>query len=325
MREWWKIPPHENQYLIEDPMSALTLRIAVAVMLPFAAIGLLAQDAEGCKDHPLISRYPGSTINECSQKAFDEYDLPLGKYADGKFEKAQHLEGKVTAFYYTTPEGRSVLEIFRNYDQALKNAGFQTLFTCKACGDTPPHEAMPVNDAWGNYNEGVRFLSAKLARDSGDAYVALWVYDSSFDIKTFLAVVEVKPMESGLVTVNAAALAGDLSRTGHASVYGIYFDTGKAEVKPESDAALKEIAKLLQQDAKLKLYVVGHTDNVGQFTSNSDLSHRRADAVVKILSAKYGVAATRLDAQGVASLAPLASNDSEDGRAKNRRVELVKQ
>ncbi len=140
-----------------------------------------------------------------------------------------------------------------------------------------------------------------------------------------LYVVEIKPMEGGLVTVDAAALGGDITRSGHAAVYGIYFDTAKAEVKPESDAALKEIAKLLQQMPALKLLVVGHTDGVGALASNMDLSKRRADAVVAALTTKYGVAATRLSAQGAGPLAPVASNKSEDGRAKNRRVELVEQ
>lgn len=140
-----------------------------------------------------------------------------------------------------------------------------------------------------------------------------------------VVIVEMKPMDSGLVTVNAESLAGDITRTGHASVYGIYFDTGKADVKPESDAALKEIAKLLQKDAQLKLYVVGPTDNVGNLASNQDLSQRRADAVAQLLSAKYGVPPSRLRAIGDGPSAPVASNDSEEGRAKNRRVELVKQ
>lgn len=140
-----------------------------------------------------------------------------------------------------------------------------------------------------------------------------------------LVVIEMKPMDAGLVTVNAATLANDLGRTGHASVYGIYFDTGKADVKPESDGTLKEIAKLLQQQAQLKLYVVGHTDNVGNFASNQDLSQRRAEAVAQLLSTKYGVPAARLKSVGDGPSAPVASNDSEEGRAKNRRVELVKQ
>jgi len=296
--------------------------LAVLILLASAH----AQDAEGSHDHPLITRYPGSTLNEFSEKAFDEYELPLSKCANGKYDKTQHVEGKITAIYYTTPEGRSALEISRNYESALKNAGFQTLFTCaKTCGEAPPSGAFPVNDAFGNYADDTRYLAAKLPRDTGDVYVALWVYDSTFDIKTFLAVVESKPMESGLVTVNAATLAADIGRTGHASIYGVYFDTGKADVKPESDATLKEIAKLLQQNPQLKLYVVGHTDNQGTYEMNMDLSKKRAEAVLTALLTKYGVAAAKLRAAGDGATAPVASNDAEEGRAKNRRVELVKQ
>ena len=283
------------------PRRVLLGFVGVSGALLAAARG---EDAAGSKDHPLISRYPGSTLSEYSQKAFDEYELPLSAVASGRYAKTQHTEGKLTALYYTSPEGRSALEVYRNYESALRNAGFQTLFTCaKTCGEPPPGGTLPLNDAFGNYADDTRYLAAKLARAVGDVYVALWVYDSSFVIKTFLTVVESKPMETGLVTVNAASLAGDISRTGHASVYGIYFDSGKADVKPESAATLKEIAKLLQQDAALRLYVVGHTDNQGT----------------------YGVNGGRLRAAGDGPTAPVASNDSEAGRSKNRRVELVKQ
>lgn len=308
------------RFVVRIAMFALVYVVSLALPL------VHAQDADGSKDHPLISRYAGSTINRYGQKAFDEFELPLSKVADGKYDKTQHLEGKVTAIYYTTPEGRSALEVYRNYETALKNGGFQTLFSCaKTCGDSPASGTFPLDDAFGNYAADTRYLAAKLPRDAGDVYVALWVYDSSFDIKTFLAVIEVKPMQTGMVTVSAATLASDISRTGHASVYGIYFDTGKADVKPESDATLKEIAKLLQQNPQLKLYVVGHTDTQGNFDSNMDLSKKRADAVLSALTTKYGASAVKLRAAGDGPTAPVASNDSEDGRAKNRRVELVKQ
>ena len=133
-----------------------------------------------------------------------------------------------------------------------------------------------------------------------------------------------KPMESDLITVDAASLANDINRTGHASVYGIYFDTGKADVKPESDATLKEVAKLLQDDPKLKLYVVGHTDNVGTLASNMDLS-RRGRCGGKGAGHQIRGCSGATQRQGEARTAPVASNDSENGRAKNRRVELVKQ
>jgi flagellar motor protein MotB len=287
------------------------------------------RDRAGSKDHPLISRYPGSYINEYVQKEYDEFTLPLGQLSDRtrNAEKSQHLEGKVTRIRYQCSKERSTLEVFRNYESALRNAGFETLFTCvKAeCGNTQGARLYGGSvDNWGPFY-GLRYLAGKLSRPEGEAYVSLGVADSNDGPRVSLYVIEMKPLEAGLVTVNAASLAADITRTGHASVYGVYFDTGKAEIKPESDATLKEIAKLLTQDPKLKLHVVGHTDNQGALEMNMDLSRRRADSVVKALTTKYGVAAVRLHALGDGPSAPVASNDTEDGRAKNRRVELVKQ
>jgi outer membrane protein OmpA-like peptidoglycan-associated protein len=127
------------------------------------------------------------------------------------------------------------------------------------------------------------------------------------------------------VTANAAAMSNGITTSGHTVVNGILFDTGKADLKPESAAALKEVVKLLQADPKLTIYVVGHTDNVGQQSANLELSRQRAASVVKALTTQYGVAADRLQSFGNGSYAPVASNDTEDGRALNRRVELVKQ
>ena len=290
-------------------------------------------DVEGSKDHPLISRYPGSVIGAYLQKEFDEFTLPLGKLADEKFTKSQHLEGKITRIIYVAPEGRSVLEVFRNYQGALKKAGFETLFTCgpQECSGSGSSSARvygsgEYDDYWGP-DHGIHYVSAKLARPEGDVYVSLLIDDQggNFRPNVELYVIEMKPMQSDLITVDAATLANDINRTGHASVYGIYFDTGKADIKPESDATLKEVAKLLQGDPKLKLYVVGHTDNQGALDLNMDLSRRRTEAVLAALTTKYAVPAGRLRAYGSGPYAPVASNDSEDGRAKNRRVELVKQ
>lgn len=312
----------------------LTIFVAVLFCVAVGAPGVRAQgkDVEGSKDHPLVSRYPGSVITEYQVTAFDEFTLPLGKEDhEGKFAKTQHLEGKITRLVYDAPAGRSLLEVYRNYESALKRGGFQVLWACvnaDGCGDqNPTLIAAQGSEDW-QWSSGLRLLTAKLSRPEGDVYTYLFVgqwSDLSRGTSVHLYIIEVKPMEEGLITVNAAALASDITRTGHSAVYGIYFDTGKADVKPESDAALNEIAKLLQQDPKLKLHVVGHTDNVGTLASNMDLSRRRADAVAKVLTTKYKIAALRLDAQGVGPLAPVASNDSEDGRAKNRRVELVKQ
>ncbi len=304
---------------------------AACLSLVFMATAARAQEAdvEGSKDHPLISRYTGSVIRQYSMKDFDEYTLPLGKMrGDNELAKSQHLEGRLTRIKYESPAGRAALEVFRNYEAALKRAGFETLFSCSQqaqCGGGT-FDSVPNGYYWCP-GCGPRHLTARVSRAEGDVYVSLHVEegDGGRGPGVQLDVIEMKPMEAGLVTVNAESLAGDITRTGHVAVYGIYFDTGKAEVKPESEATLKEIGKLIQQNASLKLHVVGHTDNVGSLASNMDLSKRRADAVAKVLTGKHGVAAARLDAQGVGPLSPVASNDSEDGRAKNRRVELVKQ
>jgi OmpA-OmpF porin, OOP family len=306
---------------MKDNMTRIVL---TASLLQYGAIPGRAQehpDRPGSKDHPLITRYPGSYIEEYDQKEFDEFELPVGLVSADKPCKTQHLEGKLTLIRYVPPKGRSTLEVFRNYEQALVKAGFVAVFKCvdqAQCGSGNPKH-LGYYGGWTN-----RYLAAKLSRPEGDIYAAVNISQSN-EGDLFLAVIEMKPMDAGLITVDATTLANDITRTGHASVYGIYFDTGKADVKPESDAALKQIAQLLQQNASLKLYVVGHTDSVGTLVSNLDLSKRRADAVTRLLTTKYNIAEARLSAQGDGPTAPVASNDSEEGRAKNRRVELVKQ
>lgn len=300
------------------------------------APGVLAEHP----DHPLISRYAGSTEfeNDYAFHDFDEYPLIVGPYQKKAFTKTQTLQGKITHFHYKDPENRSTLEIARSYQQALEKAGFQILFACSAkeCGDTNHYEMEQWLGEWCADGSGVsnckpepmRYFAAKLARPAGDVYVAVKVEHPLFDSAragTYLNIIETKPMETGNVTVNAAALAADISATGHTPIYGIYFDTGKSDVRPESDTTLAEIAKLLTSNSQLKLLVVGHTDNVGTVAANMTLSKQRADAVVAALTSKYRVIAARLQSGGAGPLAPIATNRTDEGRAKNRRVELVEQ
>ena len=305
-----------------------TLRLILVVLLIYVT-GMAGFAQKPPDEHPLVKMYPGSVVQGglTSVREFDEFELIIGPIAKGgKPSKTQHLEGKIFTADYRNPANRSVLEIYKNYEQSLQKAGFQTLYSCNGieCGAAEPCCSLHPTLRDPSYVR--RFLAAKLSRSEGDVYVSLAVQaqDPGSTGETMLDVIEVKPMENKDL-VDATTLSDSVARTGHAAVYGIYFDTGKADVKPESEAALKEIAKLLQQNAKLKVYVVGHTDDQGTLESNMDLSRRRSAAVVQTLTVKYGVAAARLSGQGVGPLAPVASNDSEAGRAKNRRVELVKQ
>ena len=323
------------------------------------------RDMTGSQDHPLISRYAGSIILADDSREFDEFVIPLGPIRRLDTERgievepteSQRLEGRVTRILYVAPENRSPLEVIRNYEQELQKAGFQNLYSCSGaeCGgedgwlsehylytnerelnDAPPGASgVPgqISEYAFNFPRDQRYLAARLSRPEGDVYASIYVATETFDhfpetkdhALVLLDVIETVPMETGMVTVDAAAMAKDIAATGRVALYGIHFDTDKTDIKPESEPTLQEIAGLLQADPTLKLYVVGHTDNVGGFDYNTDLSRRRASSVVDALKTKHGVQAARLTAAGVGMLAPVAPNDTEEGRAKNRRVELVRQ
>ncbi|RQS65519.1 DUF4892 domain-containing protein [Burkholderia sp. Bp8963] len=312
--------------------------VALASLSTFA---FAAGDVPGAKDHPLVTRFTGATITAYSQTPFDEAFLPNQPVDDEKTTKGLNLEGKVTRISYEIGGDRSTLEVERNYLDALQKGGFQILFRCTAeqCGKSGGGElqSLVINSgrlrkAGGgsaNFGGKHRTILAKLPRASGDAYVFLHIMDDSASNKNTLVyeeIVEVKPMQTGQVkVVDSSALQKGLAATGKVALYGIYFDTDKAQVKPESKPQLDEMAKLLSANPALKVYVVGHTDNQGQFAHNVDLSQKRAEAVAQALATTYRIAPARLTAKGVASLSPVASNGDDAGRTQNRRVELVQQ
>jgi OOP family OmpA-OmpF porin len=269
----------------------LLLCLTVASTVPVCAAQ--TQDAKGCKDSPLVSRFPGSVITGCADKAFDGYNFTV---TVDKQNKPKRVEGKYLQLNYNWPSGTaSKSQVVRNLNNALKAAGYTF-----------------------DYDSG----------DYGDFTVHMgktWVMEEVSGGGWYKQTIVVEKGMTQEVVANAAALSGGLSGNGHVVVNGILFDTGKAEVKPESAAALQEVAKLLKQNPALKVYVVGHTDNAGALAGNIDLSKRRAASVLQALTTQYGISAARLQAYGDGPYAPIASNDSEDGRTLNRRVELVKQ
>ncbi len=305
-------------------MPRITNWKSLGLLLSILALPSLisAQDRPGSQDHPVITRYPGQTIRLYDVKEFDQYNLVLSVDKTGGPENVRKLEGRVTRINYRNPAGRSTLEIYNNFEEGLRRSAVRILFACEgnACGT--PIRWTPVNGirAMGGQIQN-RYLAATLTKAGVETFVSIFIGGQA----TQLDVVELKPMEGGLVTVNADALAAGIDAEGHIAVYAILFDTGKSMLKPESKAAMAEIAKLLKNRIDLKLFVVGHTDSTGGFESNMRLSRDRAAAVTQSLVSEHGIAATRLTAQGVGPLAPVANNGTEEGRAKNRRVELVSQ
>ena len=306
-------------------MTALNglVAVAFALLVPSSVL------AVGIDEKALLSPYPGSKLISEKVTEFDDYELVVGAVdsAKGSCEKKQKLEGRVARFYYENPKERSHAEIFANYRDAVKKAGFQTIFTCteEGCyldGKPSNNSAFCGDRSIGTLpSAGSRYLAARLPRKDGDVYLAVHVYEYFTD----LHYVTVKPMETGLVNVDVKALKAGIQTDGHVAVYGIDFETGKADLKPGAAPVIAEIVKLLKGDPTLKLHVVGHTDNVGAFDGNIALSRRRAESVVKELTNRHGIAASRLRPDGVGPLVPLTTNDTVEGRAKNRRVDLVKQ
>lgn len=312
----------------------------------------LTSDVPGAKDHPLIPRYAGSTIFGYKVERYSEATMPLGpatKSFDAKrgFEKFEKLEGPRTRILYLAPPERTALEVYRNYRNALEKQGFATLYECRAdeCG-------VQIDDAIYFYSNerqittsqaaqyaftmGVqdpRLWVGKLDRREGPVWVLVFTGfsgnagDSRFGgrVQVLVDVLDKGTMEQRMVTVGAKEIATNISRDGKQVVYGILFDTDKAEIKPDSKPQLDEMAALMKAEPALKVFIAGHTDNQGTVEHNLGLSQRRAEAVVRALATQYGIAPARMMARGLGQFAPVASNDTEDGRAKNRRVEIVKQ
>jgi outer membrane protein OmpA-like peptidoglycan-associated protein len=269
--------------------------IVIALLLALPA-GSSAQDVEGSRDHPLFNRLPDYYIDNYKEQAFGVYDSFVA--SDGSYKSVEGHKYYINYYFKEGTEYKTEAFIIRNYREAFKKIGGVVLY----------------EDAYNVY--------MKLDKGGKVTWVHVAPWNGGQGIG--LNIIEEKAMEQ-VIVADAEALLKEINLTGKVAVYGIYFDTGKAVVKPESDPALEEIVKLLANQTALKLYVVGHTDSVGDFDYNMNLSQKRAEAVVQVLVSRYSVASDRLKAHGVGPLVPTNSNRSDDGRAKNRRVELVEQ
>jgi outer membrane protein OmpA-like peptidoglycan-associated protein len=316
-----------------------------------------AADLPGSKDPDGFGRFEGAEIIHYAASPHEEYFLARGEGAVGAgFEKQERVEGSTVRIVYKAPLGTTSAEIFRVYQQMLAGLGFaetfkldlgalyalsakdfqQRFYFQAEYAARKDHEETPFQDADHQY-----YLTARLVRDGQTVNAAVYVAESGglewqepgvkqpIVIRLAQPVIGVDVISSRQadyrpVEVKAPEMAKALSATGRIDIYGIFFDVDKTELKPESRATLEEVAKLLKSDPSLRVEVAGHTDNSGAADHNMKLSVGRAAAVVNALVGTYGIDKTRLQPKGYGDTKPVAPNDSDQGRAKNRRVELRK-
>jgi OOP family OmpA-OmpF porin len=248
-------------------------------------------DAEGCKDHPFFSRMPNFFITDCSQ-SFNKLEYLISD------EVTDTKEGELTTISYSFPEDVSLkvpsqLQIIRNFENAITKLGGKKLYV------------------------GNQYLSYSLKKNSKEYIISVEM--SNGNIAHYLSVLEIGQM---VQEITANEMLDALNKDGYIAL-NILFETGKSAIQGESLPIVDQIFELLSSNATLKISIEGHTDNVGDAASNKNLSNDRAKAVMEALIAK-GVDKTRMSFVGWGQEKPVADNRSEDGRAKNRRVEIVK-
>ncbi len=273
---------------------------SLVFLLAFAMVPLvLAQsDLPGSRDYPAISRMPGYFINNYKETEFDSVKFPVTQNGQ---RTEQEIEGRTIKIEYRLKDNApaaSMLQIIRNFQDAARAAGGQVLDESR--------------------DPSFYTTTLRISKNGKEVWVLIGAMDNGYD----QSVVERQAMPQA-ITMDAAGMASGLSSSGSVALYGIYFDSAKSDLKPESEPTLAEIAKLLKQQPALKVFIVGHTDMVGDPAANLKLSQARAQSVITALVTKYGIADSRLTAFGNGPYAPVASNKTEEGRAKNRRVELV--
>jgi outer membrane protein OmpA-like peptidoglycan-associated protein len=309
-----------------------------------------ANDLEDSKDHPKIPRVAGTVIIGYAESSYDEGVFISG--TAGNKLVTENVEGKRTRIMYAGPQDVSPLGVLRNYQKAFGDLGeLKEIYTCRGnkCfnnlgGVFTGRSSNQIRSLIGSdsqwfyrnsyyYKDQVYFYGTVTTADAlyhVSVYASVQTEKSHSAVKEYrnhplihLEIVEAEDFEPTLEVVTAVDMTTSISEKGHIALYGINFDFDSDSLKPESDPTLEEISKALKSDTDLMIYVVGHTDNEGTLEYNEGLSKRRAASVVSELSSRYGIAIDRMSPFGAGPISPVATNNTEEGRALNRRVELV--
>ncbi len=251
------------------------------------------EDFEGCKDHPSFNRMPGFYISEC-EKNFDITEVWMSG------TESKNIEGNKTKIVYqfnsdNGGQAPSFYQVVKNFENATIKYNGKRIY-------------MGSQDATLFCRNGNK-----------DVWILLDAAASTAETYT-LTVIEVETMKQDIA---ASDILNALNQDGHIALY-INFETGKSDIKAESQKIIEEVAEMMRSNPALRISIEGHTDNVGTPAANKTLSENRAKAVMDALAAK-GIERSRLVAKGWGQDKPVADNKTEDGRAKNRRVEIVKQ
>lgn len=326
-------------------MLTLILKTFPMGVFLFVSSGIFAQDIDGIVEHDLISRYPGQDIRWQHIENYMPYRVPVGPVTGYRtIGDWIDIQGRVTrTFYRYEGSDRSFSELYLNYLEALQAENFEFL----AQGISPDRRGSEVGSrTWSEVlyianpatkpgevgtmfsgtssSGGAGAIVARKDRAAGTVYVVLNTEQHSSNyVGALIDIIEVEEAETGLVAVDAEAIGADIEEFGRVVLDGLYFDFDQATLQPESGSALQAMADYLAENTDKQFYVVGHTDSVGTFAYNQGLSADRARTVVETLIADYGVAADILEPHGIGPLVPVFSNESEAGRDRNRRVELV--
>lgn len=328
-------------------MKRLLFLFMIFPSLPFS---LVAQgDAEGSSDHPMITRYPGAYIAGYEVEKYKEYDLAIGPVTGYRFiAERDTIAGKLTRITYYLPlskEQLSLSEVYQDNLQALEKAGVNIL----AKGYHP--EAKPQGEVgmggWigtalgpnsfgsgsaanylfaGTSSSGGTFsIVGRVQNPEGNTYIAQYGERHSDELILYHTdILEEKAAETGKVSADADFIKKEMEERGSATIYGINFEYNSSSLQDQSKPVIAEIAKYLQLNPGISLYVVGHTDMDGTLDYNLKLSKDRAKAVVDELTGNHGIESSRLTGEGVGFLSPKASNITDEGKALNRRTEIVR-
>jgi len=323
--------------------------LTILVLSLFAPAALIAQDdIDGSSDHPDFPRIAGSTIIGYAYSSFDE-----AGYLEGVGEEFEQnfAAGEVTQLLYQIPLDISPAGALLNYKAAFDETGeFQEHYICRrgACDDKLSRNYIwsdgqrfdtifsnANNSIFGSNFQNQNYLSGTITADTGVFTVSLYTVKtkrakSSGDRElaanqtvVVLRIVKTEAFEADLEVVAADEISSEISTSGHVALYGLFFETDSDVLIDTSTPALEEVANFLRTSPDVKVYVVGHTDFVGDVGYNQDLSLRRANSIAQNLASDYGIDASRITPLGAGLAAPVSTNRTPEGRAQNRRVELV--